>query len=47
MSKQFKKHAKHVKRFKMIQNAKHGIIVGTAVTATAANVIVPPLVALL
>lgn len=47
MSKQFKKRAKQVKRFKMIQNAKHGLIVGTAVTATAAVVIVPPLVALL
>mmetsp|Transcript_9573 Transcript_9573/g.12048 ORF Transcript_9573/g.12048 Transcript_9573/m.12048 type:complete len:189 (-) Transcript_9573:43-609(-) len=47
MTKQFKKRAKQVKRFKMIQNAKHGAIVGAAVTATAAVVIVPPLVALL
>lgn len=47
MSKQFKKRAKQVKRFKMTQNAKHGIMVGTAVTATAAVIIVPPIVALL
>lgn len=47
MTKQFKKRAKQVKRFKMIQNAKHGIMIGTAVTAGAAVIIVPPLVALL
>lgn len=47
MAKQFKKRAKDVKRFKMIQNAKHGLILGTAVTATAAIIVVPPLVALL
>lgn len=47
MSKQFKKRAKQVKRFKMVQNAKHGVILGTAVTATAAVIVVPPLVALL
>lgn len=47
MSKQFKKRAKQVKRFKMAQNAKHGIMIGTAVTVTTAVVVVPPLVALL
>jgi hypothetical protein len=47
MAKQFKKRAKQVKRFKMVQNAKHGIIIGTAVTGCAAAIIVPPIVALL
>lgn len=47
MAKQFKKKAKQVKRFKMMQNAKHGVIIGTAVTAVTAAVVVPPLVALL
>lgn len=47
MSKQFKKRAKQVKRFKMVQNAKHGLMIGTAVTAATAVVVVPPLVALL
>ena len=28
MSRQFKKRAKQVKRFKMVQNAKHGLIIG-------------------
>lgn len=47
MARQFKKRAKQVKRFKMMQNAKHGLMVGTAVTAVTAVVVVPPLVALL
>ena len=47
MAKQFKKRAKQVKRFQMTKNAKHGLIIGTAVTAATAVVIVPPLVALL
>jgi len=47
MARQFKKRSKQVKRFKMIQNAKHGVIVGTAVTAATAAIVVPPLVALL
>lgn len=47
MAKQFKKRAKQIKRYKMIQNAKHGIIVGTLVTGVTALIIVPPLVALL
>eukprot|EP00567_Pseudictyota_dubia_P007328 CAMPEP_0197435548 /NCGR_PEP_ID=MMETSP1175-20131217/3120_1 /TAXON_ID=1003142 /ORGANISM="Triceratium dubium, Strain CCMP147" /LENGTH=231 /DNA_ID=CAMNT_0042964609 /DNA_START=286 /DNA_END=981 /DNA_ORIENTATION=- len=47
MSQQFKKRADQVKRFKMWQNAKHGVIIGTAVTAGVAVVTVPPLIALL
>mmetsp|Transcript_18648 Transcript_18648/g.33816 ORF Transcript_18648/g.33816 Transcript_18648/m.33816 type:complete len:247 (-) Transcript_18648:57-797(-) len=47
MSKQFKKQSKKVKRFKMIQNAKHGVMVGTAITAGAAIIIIPPIIALL
>mmetsp|Transcript_21961 Transcript_21961/g.26901 ORF Transcript_21961/g.26901 Transcript_21961/m.26901 type:complete len:171 (-) Transcript_21961:291-803(-) len=47
MGRQFKKRAKQVKKFKMIQNAKHGVIVGTIVTGVTAAIIVPPLVALL
>jgi len=47
MARQFKKRAKQVKRFKMMQNAKNGLVLGTAVTAVTAIIIVPPLVALL
>jgi len=47
MSKQFQKKTKEVKRFKMMQNAKHGLVVGTAVTGVVAVVTVPPLIALL
>lgn len=43
----FKKRTKAVRRAKMMQNAKHGLILGTAITAGVAIVIVPPLVALL
>jgi hypothetical protein len=46
LSKQFKKNTLKVKRFKMWQNAKHGVLVGSAVTAGAAVVIVPPLIML-
>ena len=47
MSKQFHKRAKQVKRFKAWQNAKHGLVLGTAVTGVVAAVTVPPLIALL
>ena len=47
MARHFKKRAKQVKRFKMMQNAKNGLVLGTAVTAVTAIIIVPPLVALL
>jgi len=47
MAKQFKKRAKQVKRFKMMQDAKHGLIVGTAITGVVAVVTIPPLIALL
>ena len=47
MAKQFKKRSKDIKKFKMWQNAKHGIMIGTAVTVATAVIVVPPLVALL
>ena len=47
MSRIFKKKAKQVKRYTMWQNAKHGIIVGTAVTGAVGVVVVPALIALL
>jgi len=47
MAKHFKKRAKQVKRFKMMQNAKHGVIVGGLVVGATAVIVVPPLVALL
>ena len=47
MSKSFKKGAKKLKRIQMWQNAKYGLVVGTAVTAGIAVIVVPPLVALL
>lgn len=47
MSRIFKKKAKQVRRFKMWQNAKHGVMVGTAVTAGVGVIVIPPLIALL
>jgi len=47
MSQVFRKRAKDVKRFSMWQNAKHGLIVGTAITGVVAIVTVPPLIAIL
>ncbi|KAL7536425.1 hypothetical protein ACHAXR_011973 [Thalassiosira sp. AJA248-18] len=47
MSRVFKKKAKQVKRFKMWQNAKHGVMVGTAVTGAVGVIVIPPLIALL
>jgi tetrahydromethanopterin S-methyltransferase subunit B len=44
---QFRKRAKDVKRFRMWQNAKYGLVVGTTVTGVVALVIIPPLIALL
>jgi len=46
-AKVFKKNAKKVKRFQMIQNAKHGVILGTAVTGVVGVCVIPPLIALL
>jgi tetrahydromethanopterin S-methyltransferase subunit B len=43
----FKKRTKAVRRAKMMQNAKHGLILGTVITAGVALIVVPPLVALL
>lgn len=47
MSKQFKKRSAQIKRYKQWQNAKHGVMVGTAVTGVVAAVTIPPLIALL
>lgn len=43
----FQKKARDVKRMKMWQDAKHGMVMGMAITAGVALVTVPPLVALL
>ena len=43
----FKKNSKRLRRMKMWQDAKHGALIGAAVTAGIAIVVVPPLVALL
>ncbi len=47
MARVFKKKAKQVKRFKMWQNAKHGVMLGTAVTGAVGVLVVPTLIALL
>mmetsp|Transcript_32824 Transcript_32824/g.59223 ORF Transcript_32824/g.59223 Transcript_32824/m.59223 type:complete len:87 (+) Transcript_32824:1-261(+) len=47
MSRVFKKRARQVRRFKMWQNAKHGVMVGTAVTGAVGLIVIPPLIALL
>lgn len=47
MARVFRKKTKRVKRFKMWQNAKHGVILGTAVTGAVGVVVVPTLIALL
>jgi uncharacterized protein YfaT (DUF1175 family) len=47
LARSFKKSAKKLKRIQMWQNAKHGLVVGTAVTAGVAVLVIPPLVALL
>jgi hypothetical protein len=41
----FKTSAKKVKRQMLWQNAKHGLVLGTAITAGVAIVVIPPLVA--
>jgi vesicle-associated membrane protein 7 len=43
----FKKTSKTVKRKMMWQNAKHGFVLGTAITVGVAVLVVPPLVAIL
>jgi len=43
----FKKQSNKLRRLKMMQNAKHGLIMGTAITAGVAVVVVPPLIAIL
>ena len=47
LTRQFKKSAKKVKRIQMWQNARYGVLMGTAVTAGVAVVVVPTLIALL
>jgi hypothetical protein len=47
MASVFKKSAKKVRRMQMMKNAKHGIILGTAVTAGVAVCVIPPLVGIL
>jgi hypothetical protein len=42
----FKKNSKKVKRQMLWQNAKHGLLLGTAVTAGVAILVVPPLIAI-
>ncbi len=43
----FKKRSTQVKRQMLWQNAKHGLVLGTAITAGVAIVVVPPIVAVL
>lgn len=43
----FKKRSKQVRRMKMMQDAKYGLMVGALVTGVVAVIIVPPLVAIL
>lgn len=43
----FKKRSTQVKRQMLWQNAKHGLVLGSAITAGVAVVVVPPLVAVL
>lgn len=47
MSSVFKKNSTALRRRMMMQNAKHGLILGTAITAAAAVVVVPTLIAIL
>ena len=43
----FKKRAKKVRRFKMMQDAKHGALLGAAIAGAVSVIIIPPLVAIL
>jgi Synaptobrevin len=43
----FKKRSKQVRRMKMMQDAKYGLMVGALVTGVVAVIVVPPLVAIL
>jgi molybdopterin converting factor small subunit len=47
MAEVFQKKSEKVKRMQMMNNAKHGVMLGTAVTAGVAVVVVPPLIVLL
>jgi len=43
----FRKNTRRVRRLKMMQDAKHGLLVGAAITGVVAVIVVPPLVAIL
>lgn len=47
MASVFKKKSKGLKRRMLLQNAKHGVVLGTVITAGVAILVVPPLVAIL
>ena len=47
MASVFRRKSRNLRRRQMMQNAKHGLVLGTAVTAGVAIVVVPPLVAIL
>ena len=47
MSAVFKKRTKSLKKQMLWQNAKHGLVLGTAITAGVAVIVVPPIVAAL
>lgn len=47
MASVFRKRAKKVRKKQMMQNAKHGLILGTAITGVVSAIVIPPLVAIL
>lgn len=47
MSRVFEKRSKQLKRYKMWNDAKHGVMVGTAITGVVGAIVIPPLIALL
>lgn len=47
MAQIFRKRARRVRRMQLMQQAKHGILVGTVITAGLAIAVIPPLVAVL
>jgi Synaptobrevin len=47
MTSVFQKRAEDVKRFQMYQNAKHGMVLGTAVAVGVGVIVVPPLIVIL
>lgn len=47
MSSVFKKKSKQLKRMQQWQNAKYGVVLGTAITGAVGALVIPPLIALL